>query len=50
LPLNKRLFALWEGGSAYEIDPETLKTIGIQSWSPHDPCQNNEHLENYAYS
>lgn len=34
LPLNKRLFALWEGGSAYEIDPETLKTIGIQSWSP----------------
>jgi hypothetical protein len=34
LPLNKRLFALWEGGSAYEINPKTLATIGIQSWSP----------------
>jgi carotenoid cleavage dioxygenase-like enzyme len=31
LPLNKRLFALWEGGSAYEINPKTLATIGIQS-------------------
>ncbi|CAB5499244.1 carotenoid oxygenase family protein [Bathymodiolus thermophilus thioautotrophic gill symbiont] len=34
LPLNNRLFALWEGGSAYEINPKNLKTIGIQSWSP----------------
>ncbi len=33
LPLNERLFALWEGGSAYEINPKTLKTIGVKSWS-----------------
>ncbi|MEP7043081.1 MAG: carotenoid oxygenase family protein [Dokdonella sp.] len=29
---NGRLFALWEGGSAYELEPETLRTLGPVSW------------------
>jgi carotenoid cleavage dioxygenase len=33
LPFAGRLYALWEGGSATELDPETLDTIGIKSWS-----------------
>jgi all-trans-8'-apo-beta-carotenal 15,15'-oxygenase len=33
LPLNGRLYALWEGGSATEIDPDTLATLGIKTWS-----------------
>ena len=28
------LLALWEGGSAHVIDPETLKTEGRKDWSP----------------
>ena len=28
-----RLYALWEGGSAYEIDPASLDTIGPRAWS-----------------
>lgn len=32
LPFNDRLYALWEGGSATEIDPATLATIGIKTW------------------
>jgi carotenoid cleavage dioxygenase len=32
LPFNGRLYALWEGGSAHEIDPLTLATIGIKTW------------------
>jgi carotenoid cleavage dioxygenase len=32
LPFNDRLYALWEGGSATEIDPDTLATIGIHTW------------------
>jgi carotenoid cleavage dioxygenase len=32
LPFNDRLYALWEGGSATEIDPATLATIGIHTW------------------
>lgn len=32
LPYNGRVYALWEGGSAYEIDPETLATIGVKTW------------------
>ena len=27
------LLALWEGGSAYRLEPKTLKTVGIRSWS-----------------
>ena len=30
---GQRLYALWEGGSAYELDPETLATRGIKTWS-----------------
>ncbi|MDC8773679.1 carotenoid oxygenase family protein [Roseateles albus] len=28
-----RLYALWEGGSAYELDPQTLTTKGVRAWS-----------------
>jgi len=29
-----RLYALWEGGSAYELDPISLETMGPRAWSP----------------
>ena len=29
-----RLYALWEGGSAYELDPATLRTLGPRVWAP----------------
>ncbi|WP_083749017.1 carotenoid oxygenase family protein [Pelomonas sp. KK5] len=29
-----RLYALWEGGSAYELDPATLETLGPRAWTP----------------
>lgn len=32
LPLNGRVYALWEGGSATEVDPQTLATRGIKTW------------------
>lgn len=32
LPFNGSLYALWEGGSATELDPATLATIGIKTW------------------
>jgi all-trans-8'-apo-beta-carotenal 15,15'-oxygenase len=32
LPFNGRLYALWEGGSATELDPETLATRGLVTW------------------
>jgi len=32
LPFNDRLYALWEGGSATELDPATLATVGIKTW------------------
>jgi len=32
LPFNGRVYALWEGGSAIEVDPETLATRSIQTW------------------
>ncbi len=28
------LYALWEGGSAYELDPQTLATRGVKTWAP----------------
>lgn len=31
---GERLYALWEGGSAYELDPATLATRGVKTWSP----------------
>ena len=32
LPFGGRLYALWEGGSATELDPATLDTLGIRTW------------------
>jgi len=32
LPFDGRLYALWEGGSATEVDPDTLATLGIKTW------------------
>lgn len=32
LPFNGRLYALWEGGSATEVDPQTLETRGLTTW------------------
>ena len=33
LPFNGRVYALWEGGSATEVDGQTLATVGIKNWS-----------------
>lgn len=33
LPLGGDLLALWEGGSAYALDPVTLQTRGPKAWS-----------------
>ncbi|QOY93720.1 carotenoid oxygenase family protein [Massilia sp. UMI-21] len=32
LPFAGRVYALWEGGSATEVDPGTLATIGLKTW------------------
>ncbi len=32
IPHADRLLALWEGGSAYDLDPKTLETRGVVSW------------------
>jgi carotenoid cleavage dioxygenase len=32
LPFDGRLYALWEGGSAIELNPRTLDTVGIRTW------------------
>lgn len=32
LPLAGELLALWEGGSAYKLDPDTIETIGPKTW------------------
>ena len=32
LPFQDELLALWEGGSAYRIDPDTLETLGRKDW------------------
>lgn len=34
IKMNERLYALWEGGSAHALDPQTLATEGIVSWTP----------------
>lgn len=34
LPFDGRLYALWEAGSATEIDARTLATVGIKTWRP----------------
>lgn len=33
LPFQGRVYALWEGGSATEVDPVSLATVGIKTWS-----------------
>jgi carotenoid cleavage dioxygenase len=33
LPFNGRVYALWEGGSATEVDPDSLATVGIKTWA-----------------
>ena len=33
LPLGDELLALWEPGSAYRVDPDTLDTLGVKVWS-----------------
>ena len=30
--IDGRLFALWEGGSAFELDPDSLQTLGPVTW------------------
>lgn len=32
LPFNGGVYALWEGGSAIELDPLTLATRGVKTW------------------
>ncbi|RPE80147.1 carotenoid oxygenase family protein [Vulcaniibacterium tengchongense] len=32
--IGGRLFALWEGGSAFELDPDSLDTLGPVTWRP----------------
>lgn len=32
--VDDRLFALWEGGSAFELDPASLDTVGPVTWAP----------------
>lgn len=32
LPWDDELLALWEGGSAYRVDPATLDTLGRKDW------------------
>ena len=34
LPVGDELLALWEGGSPWRIDPQTLDTLGRKVWSP----------------
>ena len=34
LTQGDHLYALWEGGSAYELDPATLATRGVKTWAP----------------
>jgi all-trans-8'-apo-beta-carotenal 15,15'-oxygenase len=34
LPGSRELFALWEGGSALAVDPESLQANGFKVWSP----------------
>lgn len=33
LPLAGELLALWEGGSATRLDPDSLDTLGLKTWS-----------------
>jgi carotenoid cleavage dioxygenase-like enzyme len=34
MPQAGALYALWEGGSAVELEPDTLQVLGFKKWSP----------------
>ncbi|EKE73761.1 carotenoid oxygenase family protein [Gallaecimonas xiamenensis] len=34
IPFAGKLLALWEGGSATELDPDSLATLGQRTWAP----------------
>ena len=34
LPMGKELWALWESGSPWRMDAESLETLGVQDYSP----------------
>ena len=53
------LMALWEGGSATRMDPKTLDTLGLKTWSPdyagmpfsaHPKIDPQGHLWNFGVS
>lgn len=56
---NGELLALWEGGSAYRLDQESLETLGLKSWSQstkglpfsaHPRVDHDGTLWNFGYS
>ena len=56
---NGELLALWEGGSAYRLDPETLDTLGLKTWnektagapfSAHPRLDRDGTLWNFGYA
>ena len=56
---NGELLALWEGGSAYRLDEQTLSTLGLKSWtedtaglpfSAHPRTDQDGTLWNFGYS
>ncbi|MBD0865808.1 MAG: carotenoid oxygenase family protein [Rhodobacteraceae bacterium] len=56
---NGELLALWEGGSAYQLDPETLETLGLKTWnaqtagapfSAHPRIDTDGTLWNFGYA
>ena len=56
---NGELLALWEGGSAYRLDLETLETLGIKHWnkptqgapfSAHPKKDSDGSLWNFGYA
>ncbi len=59
LPLGGELLALWEGGSAWRLDPETLATRGRKvfdadtdgaSFSAHPRVDPDGHVWNFGYA
>ena len=56
---HDRFYALWEAGSAYELDPETLETVGPRTFSEetaglpfsaHPRIDEQGHLWNFGYA
>jgi all-trans-8'-apo-beta-carotenal 15,15'-oxygenase len=56
---NGELLALWEGGSAYRLDGETLETLGLKTWteetaglpfSAHPRVDQDGTLWNFGYA